>query len=112
MTRKLVLAASMTLALTGTAHAQVPGLPDLTVTAKHDAEPVVLKGASFGTWSVPANQTFQPPLMDLVDCPPGTDTNTCDHNAYADPPVDTANDAVQGEPVDQLIGYRWDPASS
>ena len=112
MTRKLILAAGMTLALAVPAHAQVPGVPDLTVAAKHDAEPIVLKGASFGTWSVPANQTFQPPLMDLADCPPGTDTNTCDHNEYADPPVDTANDAVQGEPVNQLIGYRWDPASS
>ena len=86
MNRKLILAACATLALAAPAHAQLPGgLPDLTVTAKHDTEPVVLKGASFGTWSVPANQTVQPPLMDLVDCPPGTDTDTCDHNEYADP---------------------------
>jgi hypothetical protein len=112
MTRTLILAAGMMLALAAPAHAQLPGLPDLTVTAKHDAEPVVLKGSSFGTWSVPANQTFQPPLMDLVDCPPGTDTDTCDHNEFADPAVDTASDAVQGTPVNQLVGYRWDPGSS
>jgi hypothetical protein len=106
MTRTLILAAGMTLALAGSAHA------DITAIAKHDAEPVVLKGSSFGTWSVPANQTFQPPLMDLVDCPPGTDTDTCDHNEYADPAVDTASDSVQGAPVNQLIGYRWDPATN
>ena len=110
MTRTLILACAATLAAAALpAHAQlpVPGLPDLTVVAKHDTEPVVLKGAVFGTWSVPANQTFQPPLMDLVDCPPGTDTNTCDHNEYAPPAVDTASDSVQGVPVDRLLGYRW-----
>jgi hypothetical protein len=115
MNRKLILAAAATLAAVAVpAHAQlpVPGLPDLTVTAKHDTEPIVLKGAEFGTWSVPANQTFQPPLMDLVDCPPGTDTNTCDHNEYADPAVDTASDSVQGVPTDRIIAYRWDPGTS
>jgi hypothetical protein len=113
MNRMLILATGAALALAAPVHAQLPGgLPDLTVTAKHDTEPIVLKGASFGTWSVPANQTFQPPLMDLADCPPGTDTNTCDHNEYADPAVDTASDSVQGAPVNQLIGYRWDPATS
>jgi hypothetical protein len=110
MNRTLILATVATLAAAAVpAHAQlpIPGLPDLTVTAKHDTEPIVLKGASFGTWSVPANQTFQPPLMDLVDCPPGTDTNTCDHNEYADPAVDTASDSIQGQPVNRIIGYRW-----
>jgi hypothetical protein len=114
MNRKLILAAVATLAAAAfPAHAQlpIPGLPDLTVTAKHDTEPIVLKGVDFGTWSVPANQTFQPPLMDLVDCPPGTDTDTCDHNEYAPPAVDTANDAAQGVPVDRLIGYRWNGTS-
>jgi hypothetical protein len=112
MIRKLILAASTMLAVAGPAHAQLPGgLPDLTVAAKHDTEPIVLKGTAFGTWSVPANQTVQPPLMDLVDCPPGTDTNTCDHNEYADPAVDTSSDAIQGTPVSALLGYRWDPAS-
>jgi hypothetical protein len=109
MIRKLILAASTTLALAAPAHAQLPGgLPDLTVAARHDTEPIVVKGTAFGTWSVPANQTVQPPLMDLVDCPPGTDTNTCDHNEYADPAVDTSSDAVQGVPVSKLLGYRWD----
>jgi len=55
----------MTLALAAPAGAQLTlGLPDLTVTAKHDTEPVVLKGVSFGAWSVPANHTVQPPLID------------------------------------------------
>src|SRR5205823_5715797 len=108
MIRKLILAAGTTLALAAPAHAQLPlGLPDLTVAAKHDNEPLVLKGAEFGTWSVPANQTVQPPLIDLAECPPGTDTNTCSHNEYADPAVDTASDSVQGVPVGQLLGYRW-----
>src|SRR3954454_16888096 len=113
MNRTLILAACASFFATAPAHAQLPGgLPDLTVTAKHDAETVVLKGSSFGTWSVPSNQTFQPPLMDLADCPPGYDTNTCDHDEYADPAVDTASDSVQGAPVGQLIGYRWDPATA
>jgi hypothetical protein len=115
MNRTLILAAVATLAAAAVpAHAQlpVPGVPDLTVTAAHDTEPIVLKGAEFGTWSVPANQTFQPPLMDLVDCPPGTDTNTCDHNEYAGPAVDTASDSVQGAPTDRIIGYRWDAKTS
>ena len=110
MNRTLILATVATLAAVAVpAHAQlpIPGLPDLTVTAKHDTEPIVLKGAEFGTWSVPANQTFQPPLMDLVDCPPGTDTNTCSHNQYADPALDTASDSVQGQPVNRILGYRW-----
>src|SRR3954452_25184500 len=113
MNRTLILAACASFFATAPAHAQLPGgLPDLTVTAKHATEPVVLTGSSFGTWSVPANQTLQLPLMDLVDCPPGTDTNTCDHNEYADPAVDTANPGVQGAPVNQLVGYRWDPATA
>src|SRR5258705_45819 len=113
MNRKLILAACATFAVAAPAHAQLPGgLPDLTVTAKHDTEPVVLKGSNFGTWSVPANQTVQPPLMDLVDCPPGTDTNACSHNEYADPAVDTASDSVQGAPVNQLVGYHWDLAAA
>src|SRR2546423_15547351 len=103
MTRRLILAAGMTVAFAAPAGAQLPGgVPDLTVAAKHDAEPIVLNGSSFGMWSVPANQTFQPPLMDLLDCPPGTDTDTCDHNEYADPAVDTASDSVQGAAGGQL----------
>src|SRR4051794_13963694 len=106
MNRTLILAAAAALAAAIPAHAQLPlpglPLPDLTVHAKHDTEPVVLKGAGFGSWSVPANQTFQPPLMDLVDCPPGSNTNTCSHNHYAGPAVDTASDKVQGVPVDRL----------
>ena len=90
MIRKLILATGTTLALVAPANAQ---LPDLTAghggQARHRAGRA--QGRGFGTWSVPANQTVQPPLMDLVDCPPGTDTNTCDHNEYADPAVDTAH---------------------
>ncbi|TML01120.1 MAG: hypothetical protein E6G41_17005, partial [Actinobacteria bacterium] len=63
MVRKLLLAACALLAVAVPAHAQLPlGVPDPTVTAKHDTEPIVLKGAELGSWSVPANQTFQPPL--------------------------------------------------
>src|SRR3954453_12820325 len=107
MTRMLILAAGAMLALAAPAGAQLPGgPPDLTVTAKHDTEPVVLKGTVFGAWSVPANQTFQPPLIDLLECPSASGDD-CSHNEYADPAVDTASDSVQGTPVDRLVGYRW-----
>src|SRR5690348_2850420 len=111
MNRTLILAAVAALTAAAVpAHAQLPvplPLPDLTVTAKHDTEPIVLKGVHFGTWSVPADQTFQPPLMDLLECKPGSNTDTCHHNEYAKPAIDTASDKVQGVPVDRLLGYRW-----
>src|SRR3954454_21506957 len=101
MNRMLILAAGVTLALAAPAGAQLPGgLPDLTVTAKHDTEPVVLKGTVFGAWSVPANQTFQPPLSAPLECP-STPGDACSHNEYANPAVATASDSVQGTPVDR-----------
>src|SRR5690349_25124544 len=44
------------------ASASVP----FTTAAARDSEPVVLKGAQFGTWSVPANVTAKLPLTDLA----------------------------------------------
>src|SRR3954447_7520714 len=44
------------------ASASVP----FTTAAARESEPVVLKGAQFGTWSVPANVTAKAPLTDLA----------------------------------------------
>jgi hypothetical protein len=87
------------------------GLPtvDPTVPAARDTEPVVLTGAQFPGWAVPANQTVKVPLTDLVDCHT-TDTDTCSHNHYADPEIDTARlNGPAGTPTNRILGYRWDP---
>jgi hypothetical protein len=67
-----------------------------------EQEPVVLTGAQLGDWSVPANQTVRPPLLDVVD--PGDDP----HNHYADPTLDTAPLQPAGTETGRLLGYRWD----
>ena len=89
-------------------------LPDPTVTAKRDTEPVVLTGDELAGWSVPANQTAKLPLLEAPEsfgCL--ADDSTCDtHNDYAKPEVDTQAVAPQtGTPVGRLLGYRWDPGA-
>jgi hypothetical protein len=81
-----------------------PATASAADTPAREQEPIVLTGAQLGDWSVPANQTVRPPLMDLVD--PGDDP----HNHYADPTVDTAPLQPSGTPTDRLLGYRWDGA--
>src|SRR3954468_9170365 len=74
-----------------------------------DSEPVVLKGSSFGAWSVPANQTVKLPLTDLA-CHANSDPTSgdgCPHNGYAQPEVDTSSAQPTGTPVDKLLGYQW-----
>ncbi|MDX6662860.1 MAG: hypothetical protein QOG09_962, partial [Solirubrobacterales bacterium] len=92
----------------------LPG-PDPTVSAERDTEPVILSGSSFPDWSVPANQTAKAPLTDLsMSCPTGN-SDSCNHNHYVQPELDTAdaqNKAVAGTPTDRLLGYRWDQAAS
>ncbi|MDQ3740204.1 MAG: hypothetical protein M3389_04590, partial [Actinomycetota bacterium] len=119
-------------ALAAPAAAQVvnPAVP-----AARDTTPVVLSGKELGSWAVPSNQTVQPPLMDVADCPPtvnpdkltddepwgnGGDNLTeafeqnCPegydpHNKYAEPLVDTADVAAPaGVPVHRMLAYRWD----
>src|SRR3954451_19386126 len=88
------------------ASASVP----FTTAAARESEPVVLKGAQFGTWSVPANVTAQAPLTDLA-CHANSDPTSgdgCPHNGYATPEVDTSSAQPSGTPVDKLLGYRWD----
>src|SRR3954470_1691214 len=81
-----------------------------TTAAARESEPVVLKGASFGAWSVPANVTAKAPLTDLA-CHANSDPTSgdgCPHNGYAKPEVDTSSAQPSGTPVDRLLGYRWD----
>jgi hypothetical protein len=94
----------------------VPGTPgtDLNAppSALRDAEPIVLTGANFPGWSAPANQTAQPPLIDLTSCQ--SFDEKCKHNNYATPAADTAaasNASGLATPVDKLLGYRWDAAA-
>src|SRR4051812_29725411 len=74
------------------------------------SEPIVLKGSSFGAWSVPANQTVKLPLTDLA-CHANSDPTSgdgCPHNDYVKPEVDTAGVQPSGTPTNHLLGYRWD----
>ncbi len=62
VTRFLALPAFLALALPASAAAA----PSISLAAARDTEPVVLKGSQFAPWSVPANQTFKFPFMDLA----------------------------------------------
>ncbi|MDQ3964190.1 MAG: thrombospondin type 3 repeat-containing protein [Actinomycetota bacterium] len=85
-----------------------------------ETEPVVLTGAHFGEWAVPADTTAKVPTVDGARCeaskegapePIGSE-EACTHNAYEDPEVSssTATNAagLSGVPVQRLLGYRWD----
>ena len=93
-----------------------PALPvaDPTVAAARDTEPVILTGASYGTWAAPANVTAKAPLTDFVDCPPSASPGEgCAHNHYVKPEVDSADYAAPaGTPVDAMTGWRWDVKKS
>jgi hypothetical protein len=93
---------------------------DPTVAAKHDADPVILTGADFATWSARSNVTAKLPATDLADCSGTVDPSrgsspndwlaqdeNCVHNNYAKPEVDTGNALGDGTPTNQLLGYRW-----
>ena len=107
------LGASAQLATGAAAPSAAPALPvvDPTVPANRQVEPVVMTGADFPGWAVPSNQTFKAPLTDLADCPPGSNTDKCQHNRYATPELDTAGIQKQYGPKgilpDRLVGYRW-----
>jgi hypothetical protein len=83
-------------------------LPDPNAPATpRQSEPIVLTGSQLGDWSVPANQTVKLPLTDVIDCPTA-DTDTCSHNHYAPPEVDTGDKLGQGTPTNRFLAYRWD----
>ena len=128
-----LLVVALLAAAPASAQVQHPPAPtDPTVPAARDTTPVVLSGKQLGSWAAPANQTVQPPLMDVTDCPytvnpdgfePSTGggasgiTNGFEqncpegydpHNHYADPLVDTGGATDVGVRVDRLLGYRWD----
>jgi hypothetical protein len=80
--------------------------PNAPATPRNSA-PIVLTGSQLGDWSVPANQTVKVPLTDLIDCHT-TSTDSCSHNHYEPPEVDTGDKLGQGAATDRFLGYRWD----
>src|ERR1700712_102306 len=79
--------AQITLPIPG-AQAPDPNAPP----TPRSSEPIVMTGAGFGSWAVPANQTAKLPLTDLIDCHT-TSTDSCSHNHYTTPEVDTGDKA-------------------
>ena len=72
---------------------------------------MVLTGKDFPDWSARANATVKLPLTDLIGCNEaqnGGDRDSCAHNHYEPPEVDTAGTLGEGTPTDRLLGYRWD----
>ena len=122
----LSLAASL-LPLVAPSAAQAQTPPD--VLAARETEPVVLTGASFGDWAVPADVTVKAPGTSGKFCEGGRiggedipgvgptvfSEENCTHNTYEDPEVSSAtatNTAgVEGTPIDRLLGYSWDGTS-
>src|SRR5947209_14301271 len=86
---------------------------DPTVPPDRAVEPVVMTGADFPGIAALQNGTAKAPFTDLVDCPPGSNTDNCAHNEYSPPQVDTSGAQSQlpvtGVYPSQLIGYRWQP---
>jgi hypothetical protein len=84
---------------------------DPTVAPDRAVEPVVMIGADFPGIAVPQNATAKAPFTDLVDCPPGSNTNGCAHNDYSPPTVDTSGAQnqlpIKGVYPNQLLGYHW-----
>ena len=71
--------------------ASVAQAPDLNQPPVRASEPIVLKGSDFGDWSAPANQTAKVPLTDIFSCGLAADRDTCAHNHYEPPEVDTGD---------------------
>src|SRR4051812_32146891 len=88
------------------ARASAP-LPDPTVPAARETEPIVLQGSAFGAWAAPAEQTAKAPDPGGPQCIAGNEAE-CSHNQYEDPEVATGDALGQGVPIDKLLGYRWD----
>jgi hypothetical protein len=106
--RRALISVLSACALTGIAVpalASAPDLPDPTVPAARDAEPVVMTGASFPKWAAPAELTAKVPSLAGGQCTNGD--NTCTHNTYEKPEVATGDALGKGAAVDKLLGYRW-----
>ncbi len=84
---------------------------DPTVPAARETEPIVLQGSAFTDWSAPAEVTAKAPDPGGAMCVGGQDAQ-CTHNQYEEPEVATGAAAGEGVPVEQLLGYRWDGATS
>jgi hypothetical protein len=72
-----------------------------------ETEPVVLTGASFPGWSVPADVTAKAPAAGGALCQ-GGQTASCSHNQYEQPEVSSGAVSPAGVPVNKLLGFRWD----
>src|SRR3954469_16232416 len=99
------LAVALALAAATPAAAQAP---DLYQPPARASEAVVLKASQLGNWSAPANQTAKVPLTDIFDCGLAADRNTCAHNHYQQPEVDTGDKLGRGADVRRIAGFRWD----
>ena len=117
--RRLAAAVFATLLLPAGASAQLP-VP-FTTPAARDTEPVVLTGEALGDWAVPQNANARLPGGDIPECQPEVDASrlgdglsafalpeSCPHNHYAEPDVETAGHQPAGTPIDRLLGYRWE----
>ena len=108
MRTRIVLAVVLLAVGVGLPVARAAGpVPDLTVPAARDTEPIVLQGSAFGDWAAPAEVTVKAPAPEGALCI-GGDESKCTHNQYEEPEVATGDALGEGVPVDRLIGYRWD----
>src|SRR5947207_2114335 len=104
--RLVLLAVLVALTAAGTAVATtVPGVPDPTVAAARETEPVVLQGSAFPSWAAPADVSVKVPSLAGAQCLDGS--NTCTHNTYEKPEVSTGAALGAGVDVHRLLGYRW-----
>ena len=86
-------------------------LPGINIQTARETDPIVLKGAALGRWSVPSNLTLKLPLSDIFGCPL-FETDNCAHNDYVNPDLDTAPFQKKGIPINRFLGYRWNGKES
>src|SRR5204863_3971152 len=86
-------------------------VPDPTVPAARDTEPIVLQGSAFGDWAAPAEVTVKAPDPNGAECIGGDDSK-CSHNQYEQPEVATGSTLGKGVPVERMLGYRWDDTTN
>jgi len=96
-------------------------VPDPTVPAGRETEPVVLTGTSFPEWATVGDVALESPSIDGARCQatkegmpdnPVTPVSECTHNQYEDPDFQSSDFLKNaGVPVDRLLGYRWNGES-
>ncbi len=109
--------------LPAAALAQSPPTVPLSTPPVRDTEMVVMTGASFPSWSAPADVNAAAPSLEGLQClgeengvpagglgdSPATDDEPCTHNEFDEPLVSSqAVVGAEGVPVDRLLAYRWD----